>query len=348
MKKMFRAKAPLRLGLAGGGTDVSPYCDQHGGLVLNATVNLYAHSIIMPLASGEGIYFDATDIGRAFRSRPSAELVVDGQLPLHAAVYNRLVRQFNGGVPLSHRLITFSDAAPGSGLGTSSTMVVCMLQAYSEWLGLGLGEHELATMAWEIERSELGLAGGKQDQFAAAFGGFNAIEFGPGPERVVVNPLRVKDWVVDELEVSTVLFFTGTSRDSASIIKRQQVATKNQQTTLMALHELKQHASEIKEFLLRGDLNSYAAILDESWAAKKKLADGVTTTNLDRVYSYAKENGALAGKVSGAGGGGFFMFFVTPDRRMGLLDALKNIDGDVVNFHFCDRGAYSWQVPYQY
>lgn len=342
MKQIFRARAPLRLGLAGGGTDVSPFSEEQGGFVLNATIDLYAQAIIEPREDGR-IVFAAEDREETVEFDAISVLPDVDPLRLHRGIYNRIVRQFNGGKPLAFKLTTFADAPAGSGLGTSSTMVVCIIQAFSEWLGLGLGEYEIAHLAFEIEREELKLAGGKQDQYAAAFGGFNFIEFGPGPDRVLVNPLRIKEWVRNELEASTVLFYTGQSRESAKIIEQQIESTKAKSSpSLTAMAALKQDAVAMKEAILRGDLQRYAFILRQSWEAKKQLAASVSNPQLDAIYDDAIDAGALAGKISGAGGGGFFMFFVPPARRMAVLRRLRQHNGEVMNFHFTAIGAQSW------
>lgn len=341
--KIYRARAPLRLGLAGGGTDVSPFSDEHGGFVLNATIDLYAQAILEPTDDGR-IVFAAQDREEEVVLESQAELPIADPLRLHRGIYNRVVRQFNGGRPMSFKLTTFADAPAGSGLGTSSTMVVCIIQAFSEWLSLGLGEYEIAHLAFEIERLELKLAGGKQDQYAAAFGGFNFIEFG-AHDKVLVNPLRVKDWVLNELEASTVLFYTGQSRESAHIIEQQIEASKDRASaSLAAMFELKKDAVAMKEAILRGDLVAYAQVLERGWRAKKRLASSVTNAAIDVIYEGALDAGALAGKISGAGGGGFFMFFVPPHLRMALIRRLRRHAGEVMNFHFTAVGAQSWSV----
>ena len=339
--KTIRARAPLRLGLAGGGTDVSPFSDEHGGHVLNATIDLYAQAILEP--RDDGLVVFAAEDRQEHVSVPAGTALVDEEpLRLHRGIYRRIVRQFNGGRPLSLKLTTFADAPAGSGLGTSSTMVVCMLQAYSEWLQLGLGEYDIAHLAFEIERLELGLAGGKQDQYAAAFGGFNFIEFGP-QDKVLVNPLRVKEWVVNELESATVLYYTGQSRESAHIIQRQIDNTRAGNTASVdAMLALKQDALAMKEAILRGDLARYAQVLGRSWTAKKQMAQGISNPEIDAVYDAAIAAGALAGKISGAGGGGFMMFFVPPEHRMRVLRELKRFPGEVMNFHFTGVGAQGW------
>lgn len=342
MNQIYRARAPLRLGLAGGGTDVSPFSEERGGFVLNATVDLYAQAILEP-RDDDRIIFVAADRDETVELDSVPTISDIDPLRLHRGIYNRIVRQFNGNRALAFKLTTFADAPAGSGLGTSSTMVVCIIQAFSEWLSLGLGEYEIAHLAYEIEREELKLTGGKQDQYAAAFGGFNFIEFGPGPDRVLVNPLRIKEWVRNELEASTVLFYTGQSRESAKIIEQQIANTKAESSpSILAMEALKMDAVSMKEAILRGDLRNYAKILQQSWIEKKKLAPSVSNPRLDAIYDDAIRAGALAGKISGAGGGGFFMFFVPPENRMALVRELQKHQGQVMNFHFTAIGAQSW------
>ena len=201
---IIRSKAPLRLGLAGGGSDVSPYSDIYGGLILNATINLYAYCTIEETDDNQ-ITINAFD-AHCNKSYPIAEsLEIDGEASLIKGVYNRVVKDFGVGAK-SFKITTYNDAPAGSGLGTSSTMVVCILKCFVEWLGLPLGDYEISRLAYEIERKDLGLSGGKQDQYAAAFGGFNYMEFLQN-DIVIVNPLKIKRWIIDELEASMLLYF---------------------------------------------------------------------------------------------------------------------------------------------
>lgn len=339
---IIRSKAPLRLGLAGGGSDVSPYSDIYGGIILNATINLYAYCTIVEtidnvitLESFDGDCFESYSLSR--------ELVIDGKASLLKGTYNRVMREFN--LPLrSCKITTYNDAPSGSGLGTSSTMVVAILKAFVEWYSLPLGDYEIARLAYEIERKDLLLSGGKQDQYAAAFGGFNYMEF-LKDDMVIVNPLKVKRWILDELEASIVLYFTGRSRSSAAIIDEQKKNTCSGNTkSIEAMHRIKQGAVDMKLAVLKGDMKEFARILGQGWEDKKEMAGAITNSVIEEAFAVAIKAGALAGKVSGAGGGGFIMFFVEPTKKKAVTDALKNLDGFTMNFNFTDGGAHGWKI----
>lgn len=338
-----RSKAPLRLGLAGGGTDVSPYSDLYGGFVLNATIDMYAHCTIEETDNGT-ITFHAADLNQQVKYPCQPKIPLDSQLDLHKGVYNRVIKDFKIEQTLSFNLTSYSDAPPGSGLGSSSTMVVAILKAFVEWLSLPLGEYDVAHLAYRIEREDIGLSGGKQDQYAAAFGGFNFMEFFNG-NKVIVNPLRIKNWIKDELQASMVLYYTGASRSSAEIIDQQKKNTDQGNTkSIEAMHTLKQAAIEMKEAVLRGDIGQFAQILGNSWNEKKKMADKISNPMIDRIFDVATANGALAGKVSGAGGGGFIMLVVDPVNRIKLVNALQELEGNVMSFHFSEGGCHGWKI----
>lgn len=341
---LIRSKAPLRLGLAGGGSDVAPYCDLYGGAVLNASINLSSYCTIEPCHDGT-VTFIATDREEVFCGPSAPAFAYDGLLDLHKGVYNRIVRDFNAGEPLALKISTYSDAPAGSGLGSSSTMVVAILTAFAELLHLPLGEYDLAHLAFEIERQDIGLRGGAQDQYAATFGGVNFMEFHQH-NRVTVNPLRVKKWILSELEASTVLYYTGVSRSSDMIIAQQIESFKSGQgKSVDAVHQLKQDAGAMKDALLRGNLRRFGELLGSSWEAKRQLTDKISNPEIDEIMEVARNAGAWAGKVSGAGGGGFIFFIVDPVERVQLIRALDRMDGDVVPFRFEPHGAFAWNVP---
>lgn len=340
---LIRSKAPLRLGFAGGGTDVSPFSDQYGGVVLNATINMYAYCTIEELEDNK-IIFCATDRNEEYKSDIKSYVELEDDLLLHKAVYNRVVKEFNDNRPLSVKVSTYSEAPAGSGLGSSSTMVVAILKAYVEYLNLPLGEYDVANLAYEIERKDVNLLGGKQDQYAATFGGFNFIEFYKD-DRVVVNPLRIKNWIKDEFESSLVVFNTGASRESAKIIKEQaKNVTEKKQASIDALLRMKEDAYDMKAALLRGDIREVASILDNSWKSKKQTAGCISNLEIDRIYNTVMECGAYAGKVSGAGGGGFMIFIVNPVKRLDIMNVLNKENGKVFNVKFDIEGTRGWRI----
>ena len=244
----------------------------------------------------------------------AGQLDIDGNASLIKGVYNRIVRDYHL-QPLSFSITTYSDAPVGSGLGASSTMVVCIIKAFIEWLSLPLGDYEVSRLAYEIERKELMLSGGKQDQYAAAFGGFNFMEFLQN-DMVIVNPLKVKRWIIDELEASMLLYFTGRSRSSAAIIDEQRKNTQNHNMeAIEAMHRIKQSAIDTQLAILKGDVNAFADIVREGWEQKKKMATHISNPMIQKAMDTALTAGAKAGKVSGAGGGGFIMFVVDPVRK---------------------------------
>jgi len=339
---IIRSKAPLRLGLAGGGSDVSPYSDLYGGSILNATINMYAYCTIVEHKNKQ-IEFNAPDINQTVTYTSKKVLPLDGVLDLHKGAYNHIIKKFK--LPaLSFSMTTYSDAPPGSGLGSSSTMVVAIVKAFAEWLNLPLGEYEIARLAYEIERFDLQLSGGKQDQYAAAFGGFNFMEF-KAEEQVIVNPLRIKQWIIDEMEASMILYYTGVSRSSAKIIDEQKKNTSTGNTTAIhAMDRIKQSSVDMKEAILKGDIHQFAKIMGSAWEDKKMMATSISNKSLDAVFETAIQAGALTGKISGAGGGGFIMFVVDPMNRINVIKALSKLNGKVVPFQFSKGGCHGWKI----
>lgn len=336
----IRSKAPLRLGLAGGGTDLNTYCDQFGGFVLNASISLYVHCTIEKRNDNK-IVFESTDIEHRLEVDSSEFLELDGHMDLYKGIYNRIVKDFTH-KPLSFSISTYSDVPSGSGLGGSSTLVVAIIKAFTEWLNLPLGEYDIARLAFDIEREDIGIVGGAQDQYAATFGGFNFMEF-YADKRVVVNPLRVKNWIIDELEASMVLYFTNITRQ-ASQIEQEKKSLLDNKKSLGAMHEVKEDAVQMKEALLKGDIKNFAKILGKSWEAKKRVSNSISNNEIDRIYDLAISNGAYSGKVSGAGGGGFMFFMVEPTKKLQLVRELNQQQGEVINFEFVKDGTKGWKI----
>jgi D-glycero-alpha-D-manno-heptose-7-phosphate kinase len=340
---IIRARAPLRLGLAGGGTDVSPYCDNFGGYILNATIDRYAYAIIK-LNNNKKIYFSASDRKIEEQEKLDFPIKLKGELILHKAVYNYMIGKFNNGKPVGIELTTYCDAPPGSGLGSSSTLVVAMIRAFMELFNLPLDDYTIADIAYFIERIQCGLQGGRQDQYSATFGGFNFMEFS-SDNRAIINPLRIKNWILCELESSLVLFFTGISRESAKIIADQSKnVNQDGSDALEAMHGIKNEALVMKECLLKGDFNGFVKSMNDGWENKKKSSNSVSNDYLNGIYENAISAGALGGKVSGAGGGGFMLFFVPAEKRMNVVSSLEKYNGQVSNCHFTKNGTQAWRL----
>ncbi|HLK28486.1 MAG TPA: hypothetical protein VKT28_07890 [Puia sp.] len=339
---IYRSKAPLRIGLAGGGTDVSPYSELYGGAILNATVSLFAYANIEQIKEN-AIILETIDRQEEQRFEWNNQLPIDGKLDLLKGVYNRIQKQY--ALPLTgFRLSTFVDAPAGSGLGTSSTLVVAIIGAFAEMLRLPLGEYDIAHLAYEIERVDLKMAGGKQDQYAATFGGVNFMEF-YGDNKVIVNPLRVKQQYLFELENNLLLYYTATSRESAKIIEKQsRNVVDKKEKSIEAMHQLKHQAQLMKEALLKGRLHEIGEVLDFGFQQKRQMAEGISNSLMEEIYEEAKKSGATGGKISGAGGGGFMIFYCPGNSKHRVEEALKKFGGHSKRYQFVDHGLTTWTI----
>ncbi|RAP35399.1 dehydrogenase [Candidatus Marinamargulisbacteria bacterium SCGC AAA071-K20] len=338
---IFRSKAPLRIGLAGGGTDVSPYSDEYGGAILNATINYFAYCSIK-LLDGDKVILNSYDQKqRVELDTSSTPLKMDGTLDLLKGVYNRIVKDFIKR-PVSLELTTFVDAPPGSGLGSSSTLVVAIIGSFVECFKLPLGEYDIAHLAYEIERVDLKMAGGKQDQYAATFGGFNYMEFYKD-NKVIVNPLRVKPQYINELEHNLILYYTGTSRLSSKIIESQMANVKSKSLkSIESMDKLKEQAVLMKEAILKGNIDEIGGILNYGWKHKKNMAEDISNSVIDDIYDAALKAGATGGKLSGAGGGGFMIFYCKENMKYEVESVLGEIGGVVKRFQFVPDGLSTW------
>lgn len=337
----IRARAPLRIGLAGGGTDIIDYYQHYGGAVLNATINRHAYAEVT--LGGPDFQAEALDLGIAQGFACDQPLDIQSKLCLHHAVNLRIAKLLQSSTLISCSLRTYCDAPVGSGLGSSSTLVVAMIKAFSEALNLGLDDYEIAELAYETERIDCGLAGGRQDQYSATFGGLNFIEF--EHDRTVVNPLRVKNWFRCELETSLLLHFTGLSRQSAQVIEDQtKAAHEDHSERIQYLHNLKSEAKSMKEAVLRSDRVGIIESLNRSWYSKAKTSAKVSNSLIEERIKLASGLGAEAAKVSGAGGGGFILFMTNPANAIQLRRALQETGGETSFCSFSDHGVQAWRV----
>lgn len=335
--RAVRAKAPLRLSFAGGGTDVPPFSDTEGGVVLSATINRFAYGSLCPRPDNT-VNIESVDFGLSLDFPITEEPVFDGKLDLVKAAIRRLRRDDLGG----YDLILRSNTPPGSGLGSSSTMMVALVGLLRDFYRIPLDQYEVADLAHGIERLDLQIGGGLQDHYAAAFGGFNFIEFG---ERVIVNPLRVPESTINELELSLLLCFTGVTRESANIIADQTGRVMSAEAdTLSGLRAQKQLAVEMKSALLRGRLGDFGELLGEAWREKQKLSPMISTPRIRDAFEVALMNGAISGKVTGAGGGGYILFFCDFKKRHRVADALERMGVTPTEFSFEPRGMTTWRA----
>ena len=270
-------------------------------------------------------------------------LPINGELDLLKGVYNRIQKDY-ALAETGFRLSTYVDAPAGSGLGTSSTLVVAIIGAFAEMLKLPMGEYDIAHYAYNIERNDLKLAGGRQDQYAATFGGVNFMEFYDS-DKVIVNPLRIRQKYLNELENNLLLYYTSTSRESAKIIVEQQknVHEKNEKS-IDAMHQLKEQARMMKEALLKGQLHEIGEILDYGFRQKRNMAQNISNSRIEEIYEAAKKAGATGGKISGAGGGGFMIFYCPKNTCYKVAQTLQKLGGNLHRYQFATQGLDSWTI----
>lgn len=335
---LIRAKAPLRISFAGGGTDVPPYPEKEGGCVLNATINKYAYGTLRPRKDKQ-IKIESLDFGISINYDVEEELVYDGKLDLVKAAIKKLGGQDTTGFDL----FLHSDVPPGTGLGSSSTVMVAVVGLLKEFKNMPLTDYEIANLAYIIERKELGIKGGLQDQYAATFGGFNFIEF--LGDRVIVNPLKVSQDVINELEHNLLLCYTGGTRLSARIIEDQVGRyERGEEGTLQGLRRLKEITIEMKNALLQRKLNEFGELLHHAWQNKKKLSSKITNPAIEEMYEEARKAGALGGKITGAGGGGYLVLYCPFEKRHKVAERLKEMGGTITDFAFDAHGLQTWRV----
>jgi D-glycero-alpha-D-manno-heptose-7-phosphate kinase len=347
---ILRAKAPLRISFCGGGTDVSPYPEEKGGVVLSTTIDKYVYATLRTRGDRQ-VSLTSLDYDASQTHPLDHPLPIDGDLDLLKGVVNHfralgLARPgaVDGGFPSGFDLLVHSDAPPGSGLGASSTLVTALVGLLRDWLKEPLANYEIAELTYKIERQDLKIAGGRQDQYAATFGGFNYIEF--FADHTVVNPLRIRREVVNELEYSMLLCYTGATRPGANIVKNQmQSYVAGKEKVVRSLDRMKELTLEMKSALLRDRVRRFGELLHEAWIAKKDLDPAITTGKIDRLYEVARAAGAIGGKILGAGGGGYLLCYCPFDRKQAIAGALAEEGGLLVPFALEERGLQTWVVP---
>ena len=336
MKTVF-SKAPLRMALAGGGTDLEPYYSRYGGFVLNATIDQYAYCKVEPCREW---CFKSIDLGIEEKHNLWNNVeYIDSKLKLLINSYQYLTKDVER-EPV--KITTYVEAPPGSGLGSSSALVVALIAAIAEYYNVPLGEYDMAEYAIEIERKICDLPGGKQDQFAAAFGGFNFMEF-LKDGRTIVNPLRLNQKTQNMMELSTVLYYVGKPRKDSRVIENTAKGLVDSKTVLNATHEIRNACINYKRSLLMGDFNMISELMETYWRMKLETNPHVASPEILDSYDYARKNGATAAKISGAGGGGHMVLFTEFEERHRLISALKNKEGRVVPFKFVNHGVDVWR-----
>jgi len=335
---IVRSKAPLRISFAGGGTDVPPYPQERGGVVLSSTINKYVYSSLIPLRGKNGVEVNSLDYDMTVKYENEEDLKYDGELDLVKSVLKKM-KVMGRGI----RVYLHSDAPPGSGLGASSTIVVCLIGLFKHWLNKPLTNYDIADLAYKIERVDLGIKGGLQDQYAATFGGFNFIEF--LKDAIIVNPLKIPPDIINELNYNLLLCYTGRRRLSAHIIDEQvESFVRKKKEAVEGMHELKQVTIEMKNALLQARLDDFGKLLHCAWENKKKMASKITAPFIDEMYEAALSGGALGGKILGAGGGGYLLIYAPFDKKRAIAKELERLGGRMVDFNFEFEGLRTWEV----
>lgn len=345
---MLIARSPMRISFGGGGTDLEAYYAKYGGLVVNTAIDKYFYAIITTDETAD-LQVISADYRSLFRHSPYNDLFWNGDLALPKAILHHF------GIRRGLNVFVASEVPPGTGLGSSSAAAVTLVRALSTLIEQPMTKQQVAEVASYIEITKMGMPIGKQDQYASAFGGLNKIVF--TSEGVTVEPLRIAPQVSQALERCLMLFFTGTSRESTSILKHQRKFTEERnEDVIQALHNIKQVAVEVQRCLENGDLDDFARLLHYSWQEKRRLAPNLSTGFIDECYDLARQKGAAAGKITGAGGGGFLLLYCLEAYQEAVTTALEERGLKRMNFRFDQQGTtvvlnianfnQQWIAPY--
>ncbi len=348
MSLTIRSRAPVRISFAGGGTDVSPYTEEYGGSVVNAAINRYAYATFIGREDHK-IILDSMDLESRLEFNDISEIKIDGQLDLLKSVilyFKKHHPNFFRDHTTGFEIHTSSEIPPRSGLGSSASMFASVIGLFNQ-LGkeYRIDQYEIAELAHYLEREELKNAGGRQDQYAAIFGGINFVEF-KGNDFVKMNPLKLKEKYMLELSSNLLLLNIGSRTDSGDIIDDQIKNLNQNATSLDATHKTKELALEVKYALIRGDFNHFGELLDQGWQEKKKFSNKISNPQIDEYYEILKEHGAIGGKVLGAGGGGHMLFYCQPCKKLHVLRKALELGLKEVPFSFDFEGLITWEVNY--
>jgi len=328
---MLISRAPVRISFAGGGTDLPAFFLKHGGAVVNATIDKYVY-VILTVHGGPELQILSSDYRTFYRHTPGETLLWEGDLNLPRAILHEF------GIFHGVSMFLASEVPPGTGLGSSSTLTVAAVKAVSAARGQTLSKTEVAQLATRVELEKMGMPIGYQDQFAAAFGGLNFMEF--NADGAHVTPIRAPPGTLEKLQTNLLLFFTGTARESSKILSRQRASMeKNQADVLHALTSVRDMAYELRDTLQRGDVTGFGEILHAGWEHKKKFASGISNPEIDEAYETARVHGAIGGKIAGAGGGGFMMLYCNDGAQAAVTESLEARGLRRMDFRFEQGGA---------
>jgi D-glycero-alpha-D-manno-heptose-7-phosphate kinase len=330
--RIYKAKAPMRIGFFGGGTDVSPYAEEHGGKVLNCTIDKYVRCMLRPNHQ-DGITIRSLDLEEVSRNVTGRW---EGRLHLPQAVLDAMPAAQGVEVTM------FSDVPPGSGLGSSSALVVSMLKLICTAYNIAIDPHTLAELAYRIERVDLGIPGGRQDQYSAAFGGMCVYHFGAG--RVIVEPVLSDPTALLELESCLLLGYVGDRTLLTHHLVEDQVRRLKEGDTLRYHDETKALVDEAVALLRAMKIAEFGRLLHVAWEIKKAFSPYIAPPIVDEIYALARQHGAWGGKITGAGGGGFMVFACPFERRLALERALSGAGVQIRPFSFTTQGVHAWSV----
>ncbi|MHA1848975.1 MAG: GHMP family kinase ATP-binding protein [Promethearchaeota archaeon] len=343
---IVRSRAPLRLAFAGGGTDIHPFIDEYKGMVFNATINKYVNVSIED-SKEKGIKITSLDYNLNTKLKNEPISITNNKLGLIEATLIEISEMygldiFNSDINLD--VVIDSDVPPGSGLGSSSAVCVAVTGAMMEYFGIRATKYEIAQIAYDIERVKLKINGGAQDQYAATFGGFNLIEF-EGND-VIVNSIKLAPSVINELEMNLIVIFTGESHISDHIIEKQlELYEKNKDEMVKIYKQDVEYAILMKNELCKENVSSFPGLLEKAFENKKKFFEKISNKMIEDIYALMKSHGALGGRILGAGGGGYMLFFIDMHRKKELISVLQERNMRFFPITFDTHGMQSWKVP---